>query len=336
MGIVSVMMETNLLVESIDTHTMGEPTRLLTGGLDMTVLSEQSVEASRDAFQSQYDWLRQLLVQEPRGHADMFGAVPVYGIEGDADFGLFFFDNGGYLDMCGHGTIGVITALIETGQLPQKPQYKIETPAGIVTASPTISDGKVQSVQIDNVPSYVLGTTTVELSDVGAVEVDLVYSGNVVALVDATQFEFSLEPTDVRQILNHGTDLKQTLNANDINLDNGHQSGPVTLIEFFESRSDVDRNVVVFGNGSIDRSPCGTGTCAKMTLLHSQGKLSEGGSYPYESILGTEFTGRIRQVSSVDGNVVVHPVVSGSAHITGKHTFIRDPEDEIDSFHISC
>jgi proline racemase len=325
-------METDILVESLDTHTAGEPTRILTNGFDVSVLAESDVEASRNAFKKEYDWLRRFLVQEPRGHSDMFGAVPVFNTGETSDFGLFFFDNQGYLDMCGHGTIGAVTALIETGQIPEQTEYKIETPSGIVTAEPTVTDDRVQSVQIDNVPSYVLGSIVIDLPNVGSVNVDLVYSGNVVALVDAAQFEFRVDRADLETIREYGSTLKKALNAKEILSKSRSPITSISLVEFYEQRPDIDRNVVVFANGSIDRSPCGTGTCAKITLLHDEGTLSEGEPYQYESILGGIFTGIIKNVEQGDKGTVIHPTVSGRASITGKHMFVRTPDDELDGF----
>lgn len=327
-------MDFDPFAECVDTHTAGEPTRILTGGFDVGELDGQSAEASRDLFAERHDWLRKLLVREPRGHENMFGAVPLFEVADDADLGLFFFDNGGYLDMCGHGTIGVVTALIETGRLPERSSYEIATPAGTVTAEPTTEDGRVRSVQIDNVPSYVLGETTVDLPGTGPVDVDIVYSGNVVALVDAAQFEFELEQSDLDRIRECGRALKRRLNADGSPLAEEALPAAVSVVEFYERRPDVDRNVVVFGNGSIDRSPCGTGTCAKITLLYEEGELPVGTPYRYQSILGGEFTATVKNVEDGEDGVVVHPVVRGSAYVTGMHQFVRDPEDELGSFHL--
>lgn len=327
-------MESDLFAECVDTHTAGEPTRILTGEFDVSELDGRSVEASRDSFAERYDRLRRLLVHEPRGHENMFGAVPLFEVAGDADFGLFFFDSGGYLDMCGHGTIGVVTALIETDRLPEQSSYEIATPAGTVTAEPTIEDGRVRSVQIDNVPSYVIGETTVDLPGTGTIDVDLVYSGNVVALVDAAQFEFTLEESDLDRIRECGRTLKRRLNADGSAPTEDALPAPVSVVEFYERRPDVDRNVVVFGNGSIDRSPCGTGTCAKITLLYEKGELAVGTPYRYQSILGQEFTGTVSDVEEGDDGAVVHPVVRGSAYVTGTHQFVRAPDDELGSFHL--
>ncbi|MDS0300561.1 proline racemase family protein [Halogeometricum sp. S1BR25-6] len=327
-------MESDPFAECVDTHTAGEPTRILTGGFDASELDRRSAEASRDSFAERYDWLRRLLVREPRGHEHMFGAIPVFEVDDAADFGLFFFDNGGYLDMCGHGTIGVVTALIETGRLPERSSYEIATPAGTVTAEPTVEDGRVRSVEIDNIPSYMTGGTRVDLPGTGPVDVDLVYSGNVVALVDAAQFDFALEESNLDRIRECGRTLKRRLNANDAAPTDDSLPAPVSVVEFYERRSDVDRNVVVFGNGSIDRSPCGTGTCAKMTLLYEEGELAVGTPYRYQSVLGREFVGTVRDVEDGEDGAVVHPVVRGSAYVTGTHQFVRDPEDDLGSFHL--
>lgn len=155
-------MHTETLIETLDTHTAGEPTRLITSGLDRSKLHGDSVAAKCRAFAETQDWLRELVLCEPRGHDDMFGAVPVEPAANDADLGLFFMDTGGYLEMCGHGTIGAVTALLEAGRLEARETITVETPAGLVYTHPTVDEtGRVESVAIRNVESFVYDALTV-------------------------------------------------------------------------------------------------------------------------------------------------------------------------------
>ncbi|MFP9060708.1 proline racemase family protein [Natrialbaceae archaeon A-chndr2] len=332
-------MDTNTTVETIDTHTAGEPTRIILSGYDETDLHGLSVPAQRDRFADRYDWLREFLMCEPRGHDDMFGAVPTEPATPAADLGLFFMDSQGYLDMCGHGTMGAITALIETDRLEAADELVVETPAGLVRTAPTVADGHVESVAIRNVDSFVYETVTATVELEGretTIPVDLVSAGNLFGLVDVEHVGLSVDPENVPAFVDLGMDLRAALNAeHTITNPFTDRAEDVSIIEFYEpggGTEGVDRNVVVFGNGQVDRSPCGTGTCAKMTLLYDRGELALEEPYPYESVIGTRFTGRLLETRERDGYAVTTPEVTGSAYITGRHSFVRDGRDGLGPF----
>lgn len=331
-------MQTNTLLETLDTHTAGEPTRIVTSGIDRSQIRGGTVAEQRDRFAESHDWLRELLMCEPRGHDDMFGAVPVDPHADDADLGLFFMDSRGYLDMCGHGTIGAVTALIETGQLAPSGTITVETPAGLVETRPTVASDRVETVTIRNVGSFVHGRETVSVEidgDVRSVPVSIVFSGNVFALVDATEVGLDVVPENVADFVELGLSIRRAVNEQvEITDPFTGDRREVSIVECYE-HDVVDRNVVIFGNGQVDRSPCGTGTCAKMTLLHYDGKLDVGETYEYESIIGTRFTGTLEAATSRDGIVVTTPEVRGSAHITGRHTFLQEDSDELAGFSLS-
>ena len=329
-------MEKNYQLKTIETHTAGEPTRILISGINLFPFYGRSVSEQRDLFADRYDEIRELLMKEPRGHDDMFGAVPVKTEMEEADMGVIFMQTTGYLDMCGHGTIGIVTALMETSFLPEKEIINIETPAGLVECRTMIEEDKVKQVSVKNVESFVIGKKKVEIEIEeinSSVEIDLVYSGNLVGLVDVKDLGYTVDIDELEILKKIGIDLRNRLNEeNDfINPLTGNRE-EVSLLEFYESRDDVDRNIVVFADGSIDRSPCGTGTCAKMTLLHDKGILDIGEEYPYQSIIGTEFSGRIVDTEKKQGITVVKPEITGSAYITGRSTFILDPGDPLTGF----
>lgn len=333
-------MRSELLIEAIDTHTEGEPTRIITGGLNRDVFEGGSVAQQRDAFAAELDHIRRLLMKEPRGHADMFGAVIVRTERDDADLGLFFMDNDGYLDMCGHGTMGVVTALIETGQLEAKSPIRIETPAGIVLARPEMaSDGRVERVGVQNVSSYVIDSVEVPVSIDGTtkpVPADIVYAGNIFALVPAESVDLSVDTTNTNAFIDLGLDIRSAIN-DEVDLRDPLTGEPtaVDLTEFYEPADEGDRNIVVFADGSVDRSPCGTGTCAKMTLLHSKGDLDLEESYVHRSVIDTRFEGRLRDYEDDEGVRITTPEVAGSAYIVANHTFMLDPDDPVPSFSVS-
>ncbi|MBP1986739.1 proline racemase family protein [Halolamina salifodinae] len=319
---------------TLDTHTAGEPTRILLDGFDPSTLEGESVRAKRDSFADRYDRVRELLLKEPRGHDNMFGAVLVEPHADDAALGVFFMDSKGYLDMCGHGTIGVVAALVKLGQLSSDQTIQVETPAGVVEAELQYADGGVEAVTIEMVDSFVYETVTVSVPFLDSpLEVDVVYAGNFFAMVDCQQLEGSLETARTAQFVEWGLAIREAINEE---LDIVHpftdEQAQVSITEIYESGDDADRSIVVFGNGQVDRSPCGTGTCAKMALLHEAGKLSVGEPYAYESIIGTRFQGRLIDASEQNGITVTTPTITGSAWITGTHTFVKEPRDQMDGF----
>jgi proline racemase len=308
-----------------DTHTGGEPTRIVLDGIEADTLTGETVRAKRDRFAATADGVRALLMQEPRGHADMFGAVPVP--TDRADLGVFFMDTAGYLDMCGHGLIGVVTALVERGDLPASPELTVETPAGLVDVTVEIADGSVRRVAFENVDSYVCGTVTVDRDGV-PVEARVVYAGNYFAVVDADSLGVALDG-DATQCIQPALELRRAVN-------DAAPTDPITgesvTVTAVELTADDDRSCVVFADGSVDRSPCGTGTCARLTLHHADGDLAVGERIEVTGPVGSTFEGHITDTRVEDGVTVISPVVSGTAHVTGEHTFYRDDDDTLGSF----
>ncbi|ELK53483.1 proline racemase, partial [Haloferax sp. BAB-2207] len=324
---------------TIDTHTGGEPTRIVVSGIDRSALTGDSVRERRDSFAKTHDWVRDLLMREPRGHDDMFGAVVVDADRPDADVGVFFMDSRGYLDMCGHGTIGVVSALLELDRLDRRETIRVETPAGLVEATPEyVPDGGVECVTIQNVRSFVYDQATVPVSFLdSSLRVDVVYAGNFFALVDSDQLGLPVEPQHAATFVDWGLEIRDAVNER---LDIVHpltgEEGSILITEIYGTPDEVDRSIVVFGEGQVDRSPCGTGTCAKMALLHDAGALDVGESYLHESIVGTRFEGRLVAAEERDGVTLTTPLITGSARITGKHTFVKDAKDSLSGFSISA
>lgn len=330
-------MQSKIKINTLDTHTEGEPTRIVLSGVDDFLLDKGSVKEKRDHFKENYDGMRELLMKEPRGHSDMFGGVFVEPEREETDIGVFYMENKGYLDMCGHATIGIVTALIETGRIEANSPINLETPAGLVKAWPQIKNDKVEKVTLQNVDSFVYGETSLNIdTEDGRMEItaDIVYSGNTIALVDVDKLGIKLEKKNLDKLIKYGLEIKDRLNDL-LNLENDitNEENKVDITEFYKSRDGLpDKNVVVFADGSVDRSPCGTGTCAKMTLLYSEGKLDLFEKYEYESIIGTLFEGEIVGDDEKNRLMVVKNRVSGSAYITGEHTFYLDPEDTLTGF----
>jgi proline racemase/trans-L-3-hydroxyproline dehydratase len=257
------------------------------------------------------DGFRQFLLREPRGHDEMFGAIVTPPLSPEADFGVIFLDNGGYLGMCGHGTIGAVTALAVLGWI-QREEVVVDTPSGLVRCRIHWKDRTVEAVTFRNIPSFYLETLEWE----GA-PLHIAYGGNLFALVEAKTMGFRLARETLPKLVQMGMEIRRWVNSkHDFRHPATGTELAVELVELYEE-SDPPRNVVVFGRGQVDRSPCGTGTCAKMAFLHARGSLRVGEEYRYRGILDTEFVGRIVAETMVGGKVAIVPEVTGSAHVVG-------------------
>lgn len=304
------------------------PTRVVLDGLDVPGEPADSVRQRRDRFAETMDDVRRFLVCEPRGHADMFGAVPLPPADPDADLGLFFMDADGYLDMCGHATIGAITALVEDGRLDPGASVVVETPSGLVTAETEVQDGRVVSVTFENVPSAFVATCSLHTGQHDSVDVDIVSAGNLCVIIDANAVGLTLPESSASKIAAIGTVLLDLVNEDAPFTDPvSGRDLDVSLVQFTDA-SDPMRTAVVFGDGAVDRSPCGTGTSARMTLLGHQGALAVDEPFAHVGPTDESFSGRI--VDASDG--VYRTAVTGSAHVIGRHTFLKGADDTLDAF----
>jgi len=320
------------MITAVDTHTAGEPTRVVTGGTPC--IRGNTMQEKKQWMATNCDYLRKMLMWEPRGHRDMFGAVITEPASDDADIGVVFMDSGGYLDMCAHGSIGVATVLVETGIIRcenltsnQERQFILDTPAGEVYARAKMENGKVSAVTIRNVPSFLYSSLSIRVKSAKDVPVDIAYGGNFFALVAARNLDVKVNPREIKRLIEFGVDIRETVNKEvDIVHPATRNQDKVALVEIFEE-TRPPRNAVIFGVGQVDRSPCGTGTCAKMAVLHAKNKLAVGQTYRYRSILGTEFQGRIVGETKVGDYEAIVPEVTGSAYIIGIQQFVMEEED---------
>jgi len=307
------------MIPFVDTHTAGEPTRIVLGGFPRPI--GNTMEARRQWLSFHADGLRRFVLQEPRGHHNMFGAVLSAPIDPTCDTGVFFMESGGYLRMCGHGTIGVVTALTSMGWC-NRSEVALDTPAGRVECRIGKLEAGSFTVSLRNVPSFYLGDI-----DIDGIRVSLAFGGNLFGLIDAAALGERIDRSNLASLLETAMALRTRINAF------GPWSHPadgrvleVELIEFYEE-GNPPRNVVVFGHGQIDRSPCGTGTSAKMAYLHATGKLDVGERYIYRSVLGTEFVGRIVEETTLGDGQAVIPEITGAAHIIAMGNLILDGAD---------
>jgi proline racemase/trans-L-3-hydroxyproline dehydratase len=278
------------------------------------------------------DNIRKMLMLEPRGHQDMFGAILTEPVSANADAGVIFMDTKGYLDMCGHGSMGTALVLLETGmiQFDKKEKTKslaLDTPAGVIHARAQITDGRISEITIRNRESFFELSSEIVLDSIGPVNVDIAYGGNYFALVNANALNLTVKPSNIESLKRVGLEIRDKVNKNFKAIDPGTNApGVVNLVEIYENSLPA-RNIVVFGQGQIDRSPCGTGTSAKMALLHHLGHLKIGEPYIYQSVFGTEFRGKIIKETFVNGRSAIIPEISGNAFITGFQQFVADEND---------
>lgn len=322
------------MIEAVDTHTFGEPTRSIIAGVPKLV--GNTIAQKRAYFEKHYDWIRTLTMLEPRGGNVMSGAVITEPCLEEADYGVIFIDSGGYFPMCGHSTIGVTTMLVETGMVKAIEPYttvKLETPAGLVTAVAHVVDGRVESVTFENVACFLYESAALDFGEYGSVEVDVAYGGGSFVLVPAEPFHIDLIPENLPKLLELSEWIQKKVNEE---IGFQHPELPeiqgVSQIHWYSApveRTDVDaRSANVFLPG-VDRSPCGTGTSARAAALFAKGLLKVGESISQESLTAGKFTATILRPIEVGGYKGAIPSLTGSAHITGFHKFVVDPTDPL-------
>ncbi len=316
----------------IDGHTCGNPVRLVAGGGPL--LEGSTMMERRAHFLAEYDWIRTGLMFEPRGHDVMSGSILYPPTRDDCDVAILFIETSGCLPMCGHGTIGTVTMAIENGLVrPRTPGVlRLDTPAGLVIAEYRQEGEHVEEVRITNVPSFLHAEgLTVECPELGELTVDVAYGGNFYAIVepqanyrdmaDYSAGQLIAWSPVVRQRLNEKYSFQHPENAAINRLSHMLWTGAPTHPE-----ADA-RNAVFYGDKAIDRSPCGTGTSARMAQLHAKGRLGTGASFVHESIIGSLFKGRVEKEVSVGGRQAIIPSIGGWARQTGFNTIFIDDRD---------
>ena len=328
-------------ITTIDAHTAGEPLRIITGGLPP--IPGDTILAKRRYAREHLDRLRTALMWEPRGHADMYGCIMTEPTTPDGTLGVLFLHNEGWSTMCGHGVIGLVKVGIEVGLLAPEPVVRLDTPAGRVTAYPRFGpDGRVLDVAFDNVPSYVVGLDrAVDVPGLGRVRYDLAFGGAYYAYVDAASVGVGLTPADFRALIDLGTHIKQAVLAvdppvhpfePDLSLLYGTIFvGPLQTSEVFGKplRSLRSREVCVFADGEVDRSPTGTGVSGRAALHYAKGEIGLHEPFVVESILGTTFTGEVVAETTFGPYPAVVPRVTGTACVVGRNEMVIDPEDPL-------
>jgi 4-hydroxyproline epimerase len=317
----------------IDAHTCGNPVRLVAGGGPF--LSGADMSEKRQHFLKEFDWIRKGLMFEPRGHDMMSGSILYPPHDPANDVAVLFIETSGCLPMCGHGTIGTITIGIEEGLIqPRTPgTVRMETPAGLVLVSYHQEGNKVKTVKLVNVASYLAATDlTVECPELGELVVDVSYGGNFYAIVDEQKNFKGLENYTADKLIYMARELRRRINEKYefVHPDNPTINGCSHILwtGAVMNKNSSARNAVFYGDKAIDRSPCGTGTSARMAQWYAKGKLKKGDRFVHESIIGSTFSGTIEEETSVKGIPAIKPGIEGWARVFGYNTISIDETDD--------
>jgi proline racemase len=309
-------------IDAVDSHTEGMPTRVVTGGVDP--IPGATMLDRKLRFETEMDDLRLLLMREPRGHGAMSGAILQPPTRSDADWGVLFIEVSGCLPMCGHGTIGVATVLVETGMVrAQEPEtiVRLDTPGGLVEARVAVSGGRATAVTLRNVPSFLYERER----RLGDLAVDIAFGGNFYAFVPLDD----LDPANAREYIDRGAEIMAAVNEDPpVHPLDERISGCRHVVFHAPGRDGADaRNATSIHPGWLDRSPCGTGTSARMAQLHARGELAIGQDFVNESLIGTRFTGRLVAETTVGDLPAVVPEITGRAWVTGSGEYLLHADD---------
>lgn len=317
----------------VDAHTCGNPVRLVAGGAPP--LTGNSMSEKRQHFLREYDWIRKGLMFEPRGHDMMSGSILYPPHDPANDVAVLFIETSGCLPMCGHGTIGTITIALEEGLIvPNTPgTIRMEAPAGLVNISYRQEGKKIKSVKLTNVPAFLAATSlTVDCPELGSLVFDVSYGGNFYAIIDVQENFKGLEHYPVDKLISWAREIRKNINQqySFVHPDDPTIAGCSHILwtGAVLHPGSTARNAVFYGDKAIDRSPCGTGTSARMAQWYAKGKLKKGDLFIHESIIGSTFTGTIDEELLIDGKPAIRPGIEGWARIYGYNTITIDPDDD--------
>ncbi|NLW21693.1 MAG: proline racemase [Tissierellia bacterium] len=319
---------------TVESHTAGEPLRCIVGGIPN--IKGNTMMEKKEYFRKHYDYVRRALMLEPRGHKDMFGSIITAPTLPEADYGVIFMHGQGYHNMCGHGTIATSTIVIETGMIEvTEPETIIrqEAPAGLVTIKAKVKDGRAEEITFKNVPAFLYKEEVIiKVPAYGDVKIDIAFGGSFFAMVDYEQFGIDICPENASKWIDIGMAIIEAANEQ---VEVVHPELPdintIDLCEIYGPTKSEDadmQNITIF-DGQIDRSPCGTGTCAKIATLYARGELGIGEDFVYESVINTKFIGRVLGETKVGPYPAIIPEITGSAYITGYSKFVIDEEDPV-------
>jgi len=321
--------------QTIDAHTEGEPLRIVLS--KYPELKGKTLLEKRTDAQNHHDELRKALIWEPRGHADMYGAIIVEPDTTGADFGVIFIHNEGYSTGCGHAVIALTKVFVETGLIPMnepETEVKMDVPSGFIKSYAKVKNGQVTGVRFENVPSFVQSLETkIDVPSLGPINYDLAFGGAFYAFVDVAQLGLDCTPEYRNKLIEIGMKIKHAIMdsvemVHPLEPDMNFLYGTI-FTSALKDPNHHSRNVCIFAEGEVDRSPTGTGVSARAAILHAKGEIKVGESIIIESIIGSTFSVKVVATTTFGNYDAVIPEVSGNAYITGKNTFWINPEDPL-------
>ncbi|SHM76883.1 4-hydroxyproline epimerase [Flavobacterium chilense] len=319
----------------VDAHTCGNPVRVVAGGGPNLVGNNMSEK--RQHFLKEYDWIRKGLMFEPRGHDMMSGSILYPPSNPDNDFGILFIETSGCLPMCGHGTIGTITIAVEEGLvMPKVPgKIRMEAPAGLVQIEYQQTGKKVDWVRLTNVKSYLAAEgLTIECPELGEITFDVAYGGNYYAIVDPQPNFSGIQDFTAAKIVQYSQEVRKRINAKYPDMFIHPENSTIRDVSHMLWTGDSldpassGRNAVFYGDKAIDRSPCGTGTSARLAQLHAKGKLKKGENFVHESFIGSKFIGKVEEETTIGNIKAIVPSIQGWAKVYGYNNIIIDEDDD--------
>lgn len=329
-------MRLNKWINTVDSHTAGMPTRMVVGGIPY--IPGETIPEKRQYVIDHMAEIVGMLIDEPRGHRAMRGAIIIPPTTKEADLGVIFI-GGGCMPMCGHSTIGIVTTVLEIGMItPVEPETEVvlETPAGLVRTKALVENGKVISVSMINVPAFVYDKdVSISIPGVGSLKVDIAFGGMFNVIVNSEDIGIEIRPQNAKAFIEVAAVIKETIN-NTIRVVHPEKAfiNHVSHVQFYgppvNPKANM-KNIVISPPGLVDRSPCGTGTCARVALLYSRGQLGLMEAFIHESAIGTLFEGRALEETNVANFRAIIPQITGSAFLTGFHQFVSDPYDPINA-----
>jgi proline racemase len=323
------------LIPCVETHTCGEPTRIVIGGFPN--IPGATIQAKQAYAQAHLEHVRKALILEPRGHRGMFGAFITAPVSPEAACGVIWFDNAGYLSGCGHGTIGIGVALVETGMVPVTTPFTtflVDSPSGLLRLRVTIEGGRPRETSFENVPAFSVATdVAVAVPGLSPIRVDVAFGGNFFAILDSAQVGLEIRPETASQLADVGLSIRDAVNAQvGVQHPTLTHLNRVQIVTFLAPPTRPGArylNTHMFADGAIDRSPGGTGTSAVMAALHAKGQLAIGEEVVAEGVAGGLFRGRLIRQAALNGRPAVVPEITGSAYVTAFQQFVLDSEDPL-------
>jgi len=324
-----------LKIKTVDLHTGGEPLRVFIEGLPE--IKGKTILEKRRYFRDNFDYIRTGTMFEPRGHADMYGAIITEATTADGDLGVFFMHNEGYSTMCGHAMIALGKLLVETGMIEKDEadsEIRIDAPPGRITLKVKLDGKKVVSTSFKNVPSFMLmENQNIDVPGIGVVKFDIGYGGAFYAYTNAKSLDLKLDGSDYNKLIDYGKKIKHAVMDNfeikhPFEEDLSFLYGTIFIGDAYD-KSNHSRNVCIFAEGEVDRSPTGSGVSGRVAIHHAKGELKVGVKITIESILGTTMHVKILEETTYGPHKAVIPEVSGTAFITGKNEFWFDPDDPL-------